>query len=113
MSIRFKLNISSNHILAVIEKFQKYEYLQAETMEQWVTDSFYTSFPSYKKQALAANTLAEDRREDYKKYLAEVRIQLFGMISYNKIMFYIRYLIRNCLVQKIAEGQKNNLKIPK
>lgn len=40
--------------------------------DQWVTDSFYTSFPSFKKQDLKQNTLADDRRDDYRKYLAEV-----------------------------------------
>lgn len=45
---------------------------QAETMDQWVTNSFYTSFPSFKNQDLNTNTLADDRREEYKKYLAEV-----------------------------------------
>lgn len=34
--------------------------------------SFYTSFPSFKKQDLSTNALANDRREDYRKYLVEV-----------------------------------------
>lgn len=46
-------------------------------MDQWVTDSFYTSFPSFKKQDLHTNTLADDRRDEYKKYLAEVTNKKF------------------------------------
>ncbi len=49
-------------------------------MEQWVTDSFYTSFPSFKKQDLNANRLADDRREDYRKYLAEVSRVSFHLV---------------------------------
>ncbi|KAG4069677.1 hypothetical protein HA402_014700 [Bradysia odoriphaga] len=45
---------------------------RTKMMEQWITDSFYTSFPSFSKQERNANQLADDRREDYKKYLAEV-----------------------------------------
>lgn len=54
-------------------------------MEQWVSDSFYTSFPSFKKQDLNKNTLADDRREDYKKYLAEVCFSSFHLIFIMKV----------------------------
>ncbi|KAJ6636215.1 hypothetical protein Bhyg_14803 [Pseudolycoriella hygida] len=49
---------------------------QQAKMEQWITDSFYTSFPSFKLQEINKKALADDRREDYKKYLSEISNQI-------------------------------------
>lgn len=58
---------------AAMLRNKKNSRFQTDMMEQWVTDSFYSSFPSFKNQDLNGNKLMNDRREDYRKYLAEVR----------------------------------------